>query len=40
MSDDLLVLYGFWELTSVTSFLLIGDRHTDPRAERPRSRHC
>ena len=32
MSDDLLVLYGFWELTSVTSFLLIGDRHTDPRA--------
>ena len=32
MSDDLLVLYGFWELTSVTSFLLIGNRHTDPRA--------
>ena len=32
MSDDLLVLYGFWELTSVTSFLLIGDRCADRRA--------
>jgi multicomponent Na+:H+ antiporter subunit A len=27
LADNLLVLYGFWELTSVTSFLLIGDRH-------------
>lgn len=26
LADNLLVLYGFWELTSVTSFLLIGDR--------------
>lgn len=34
LSDDLLVLYGFWELTSVTSFLLIGNdhRHADARA--------
>ncbi len=32
LSDNLLVLYGFWELTSVTSFLLIGNRHEDPRA--------
>ncbi len=32
VSDNLLVLYGFWELTSITSFLLIGDRHRDPKA--------
>ncbi len=29
LADNLLVLYGFWELTSVTSFLLIGNRHDD-----------
>ena len=27
VADNLLVLYGFWELTSVTSFLLIGNDH-------------
>ena len=27
LADNLLVLYGFWELTSVTSFLLIGADH-------------
>ncbi|MGI9053302.1 MAG: hydrogen gas-evolving membrane-bound hydrogenase subunit E [Ilumatobacteraceae bacterium] len=27
VADNLLVLYGFWELTSITSFLLIGDDH-------------
>jgi multicomponent Na+:H+ antiporter subunit A len=27
LADDLLVLYGFWELTSVTSFLLIGNQY-------------
>ena len=27
VADNLLVLYGFWELTSVTSFLLIGNEH-------------
>jgi multicomponent Na+:H+ antiporter subunit A len=32
LADDLLALYGFWELTSITSFLLIGNRHTDPTA--------
>ena len=32
VADNLLVLYGFWELTSITSFLLIGNDHTDPRA--------
>jgi multicomponent Na+:H+ antiporter subunit A len=29
LADNLLVLYGFWELTSVTSFLLIGNQHRD-----------
>ena len=32
VADNLLVLYGFWELTSVTSFLLIGNDHEDPKA--------
>ncbi len=32
LADNLLVLYAFWELTSVTSFLLIGDRHQSRRA--------
>ena len=31
-ADDLLVLYGFWELTSVTSFLLIGNDHENAQA--------
>jgi multicomponent Na+:H+ antiporter subunit A len=32
LADDLLVLYGFWELTSITSYLLIGHDHDDRRA--------
>jgi len=32
VADNLLVLYGFWELTSVTSFLLIGNDHRDGKA--------
>jgi len=32
LADQLLVLYACWELTSVTSFLLIGNRHTESRA--------
>ena len=32
LADDLFVLYGFWELTSITSFLLIGNKHTDATA--------
>ena len=32
LADNLLVLYAFWELTSITSYLLIGNRHTEPRA--------
>ena len=31
-SDHVLVLYTCWELTSVTSFLLIGNRHIEARA--------
>jgi multicomponent Na+:H+ antiporter subunit A len=33
-TDNLLVAYGFWELTTVCSFLLIGHHHTDPAARR------
>jgi len=32
LSDNLLVLYVFWELTSITSYLLIGIDDADPRA--------
>ena len=31
-ADNLLVLYTCWELTSLTSYLLIGNDHRDPRA--------
>lgn len=33
-SDNLLVLFVFWELTGVASFLLIGFWHEDPEAQR------
>ncbi len=32
LSDHLLALFLFWELTSVTSYLLIGNDDTNPRA--------
>jgi len=32
LSDNLLALYGCWELTSVTSYLLIGNEHDRARA--------
>lgn len=32
LSDNLLTLYGFWELTSITSFLLIGYNHEKNRS--------
>ena len=33
LADNLIVLYGFWELTSITSFLLIGNSaHRRPGA--------
>jgi multicomponent Na+:H+ antiporter subunit A len=31
-SDNLIGLFTFWELTSVTSYLLIGNRYAEPRA--------
>ena len=33
-SDNLLALYVFWELTSVTSFLLIAFLHDKPESRR------
>ena len=32
VADNLIVLYGFWELTAITSFLLIGNSFSDGRA--------
>ncbi|MFN7149555.1 MAG: proton-conducting transporter membrane subunit, partial [Microthrixaceae bacterium] len=32
LADNLLVVYGFWELTSVASYFLIGNRSTSARA--------
>ncbi|MGE3620080.1 MAG: hydrogen gas-evolving membrane-bound hydrogenase subunit E [Acidimicrobiia bacterium] len=32
LSDDLLVLFTCWELTSITSYLLIGNDHENPQA--------
>jgi len=32
LADNLLMLYLCWELTSVTSYLLIGNKHTSARA--------
>jgi multicomponent Na+:H+ antiporter subunit A len=34
LADDLLSLFVFWELTSITSFLLIGFDHARPAARR------
>jgi multicomponent Na+:H+ antiporter subunit A len=34
LADDVLLLYVFWELTSVTSFLLIGHSDEDERSRR------
>ncbi|MEQ9814590.1 MAG: proton-conducting transporter membrane subunit [Azospirillaceae bacterium] len=34
MSDDLIVLFIFWEMTTIVSFLLIGFDHTNPTARR------
>jgi multicomponent Na+:H+ antiporter subunit A len=32
LADDMILLFGFWELTSITSFLLIGHDHESARA--------
>jgi multicomponent Na+:H+ antiporter subunit A len=34
LADDLILLYVFWELTSVTSYLLIGHDDEDPESRR------
>lgn len=34
LASDLITLFVFWELTSVTSYLLIGFNHNDPAARR------
>lgn len=34
LADSLVALFAFWELTSVTSFLLIGYEHKHPEARR------
>ena len=39
-ADNFFILYTFWELTSITSFLLIGIHHTDPRRVPRRCRRC
>ena len=38
LADDLLLLYVFWELTTVFSFLLIG--HDPSQAGQPAGRHA
>lgn len=34
LADNLITLFVFWELTTVTSYLLIGFDHTSPKARR------
>lgn len=34
LADNLITLFVFWELTTVTSYLLIGFDHTNPKARR------
>ncbi|QFU00638.1 Na(+)/H(+) antiporter subunit A [Halomonas sp. THAF5a] len=34
LADNLVTLFVFWELTSITSYLLIGFHHTDPAARK------
>ncbi|MFN2495936.1 MAG: hypothetical protein ABR608_08515 [Pseudonocardiaceae bacterium] len=40
LADDLITLYVFWELTSVASFLLVGQGGKPGRAGGPRCRPC
>ena len=40
LADDLLTLYVFWELTSVTSFLLVGQSGEARENRPPRCRRC
>ena len=34
LADNLITLFVFWELTSITSYLLIGFNHGDPKSRR------
>ena len=34
LSDNVIALFVFWELTSITSFFLIGYKHDDPASQR------
>ncbi|MEM6375703.1 MAG: proton-conducting transporter membrane subunit, partial [Pseudomonadota bacterium] len=34
LADDLIFLFVFWELTTLTSYMLIGFSHTDPKSRR------
>lgn len=34
LADDAVLLFVFWELTTITSYLLIGFQHNDPRSRR------
>ncbi|EPC02940.1 hypothetical protein L861_21725 [Litchfieldella anticariensis FP35 = DSM 16096] len=34
LADNVVTLFVFWELTSITSYLLIGFNHTDPEARK------
>ncbi|WP_148253531.1 putative monovalent cation/H+ antiporter subunit A [Aidingimonas lacisalsi] len=34
LADNLVAMFVFWELTSITSYLLIGFNHTDPEARK------
>ena len=39
-ADDVILLFVFWELTSITSFLLVGFKHTEPKPGMQRARPC
>lgn len=34
MADDIILLFVFWEITSLTSFLLVGADHANPKARK------
>ncbi|GAM68010.1 Na(+) H(+) antiporter subunit A [Vibrio sp. JCM 19236] len=37
LSDNILLLFVLWELTTITSYLLIGFNHENPKS---RKMHC
>ena len=40
LSDNVIALCGFWELTGFTSYLLIGFDHERPEARRVATQRC